>query len=125
MTLLELTIVILVLLGLISVLFMGARAWKRGSDRAMCLTNIQMFQKAVRGYSNMYGHNAGDNVVSLQDKLVGAGTFFEHEPVCPGGGTYIFGGTFGQDTIPPMGELYLNCSYGATHGHQPAASTDW
>ncbi|MBC7981098.1 MAG: prepilin-type N-terminal cleavage/methylation domain-containing protein, partial [Armatimonadetes bacterium] len=34
MTLLELTVVILVLLSLISILFIGARAWKKGSDRA-------------------------------------------------------------------------------------------
>ncbi len=33
MTLLELTVVILVLLSLIGILFIGARAWKRGSDR--------------------------------------------------------------------------------------------
>lgn len=31
MTLLELTVVILVLLSLISILFIGARAWKKGS----------------------------------------------------------------------------------------------
>ena len=34
MTLIELTVVILVLLSLISILFVGARAWKKGSDRA-------------------------------------------------------------------------------------------
>ena len=37
MTLIELTVVILVLLSLISILFVGARAWKRGSDRAGCI----------------------------------------------------------------------------------------
>ncbi len=34
MTLLELTVVILVLLSLISILFIGARAWKKGSAPA-------------------------------------------------------------------------------------------
>ena len=48
MTLLELTVVILVLLSLISVLFIGARAWKKGSDRAACILNIRNFQQAVR-----------------------------------------------------------------------------
>lgn len=37
MTLLELTVVIMVLLSLISILFIGARAWKRGSDRTGCI----------------------------------------------------------------------------------------
>jgi type II secretory pathway pseudopilin PulG len=50
MTLLELTVVILVLLSLITILFIGAQAWKRGSDRAICIINIQNVQKGVRGY---------------------------------------------------------------------------
>ena len=41
MTLLELTVVILVLLSLISILFIGARAWKKGSDRAANIMNIR------------------------------------------------------------------------------------
>ena len=49
MTLLELTVVILVLLSLISILFIGARAWKKGSDRAGCIMNIRNVQQAVRG----------------------------------------------------------------------------
>ena len=40
MTLLELTVVILVLLSLISILFVGARAWKKGSDRSANIMNI-------------------------------------------------------------------------------------
>ena len=39
MTLLELTVVILVLLSLITILFVGARAWKRGSDRSANIMN--------------------------------------------------------------------------------------
>ena len=41
MTLLELTVVILVLLSLISILFIGARAWKKGSDRAASILTIR------------------------------------------------------------------------------------
>ena len=46
MTLLELTVVILVLLSLISILFIGARAWKKGSDRAGCIMQIRNVQLA-------------------------------------------------------------------------------
>jgi len=53
MTLLELTVVILVLLSLIAILFVGARAWKRGSDRAGCIMNIRNVQQAARGHMNM------------------------------------------------------------------------
>ena len=55
MTLLELTVVILVLLSLISILFIGARAWKKGSDRSANILNIRNVQQAVRGYANMNG----------------------------------------------------------------------
>ncbi len=53
MTLLELTVVILVLLSLISILFIGARAWKKGSDRSANIMNIRNTQQAMRGHQNM------------------------------------------------------------------------
>ncbi len=55
MTLLELTVVILVLLSLISILFVGARAWKKGSDRSANIMNIRNCQQAMRGEENMKG----------------------------------------------------------------------
>ena len=54
MTLLELTVVILVLLSLISILFIGARAWKKGSDRAANILNIRNVQQAVRAHCRMF-----------------------------------------------------------------------
>ncbi len=53
MTLLELTVVILVLLSLISILFVGARAWKKGSDRSANIMNLRNCQQAMRGHQNM------------------------------------------------------------------------
>lgn len=53
MTLIELTVVILVLLSLISVLFIGAKAWKDGADRANCVVYIGQYQKGVRSWANM------------------------------------------------------------------------
>ena len=55
MTLLELTVVILVLLSLISILFVGARAWKKGSDRSANIMNIRNTQQAMRGHENLRG----------------------------------------------------------------------
>lgn len=59
MTLLELTVVILVLLSLISILFVGARAWKKGSDRSANLMNLRNCQQAMRGHQNMRNLNPG------------------------------------------------------------------
>lgn len=60
MTLLELTVVILVLLSLISILFVGARAWKKGSDRSANIMNIRNTQQAMRGHENMRELVPGD-----------------------------------------------------------------
>ena len=77
MTLLELTVVILVLLSLISILFIGARAWKKGSDRAGCILNIRNTQQAVRGYMNMK-----DNTVPATTDIFGDAAYLK-SPLCP------------------------------------------
>jgi hypothetical protein len=46
LTLIEVTLVIAVLLGLISVLFIGVSAYKEGSNRSKCILNISNVQKA-------------------------------------------------------------------------------
>lgn len=125
MTLLEMTVVILVLLSLITVLFFGAQAWKRGSDRALCIIHIQNAQKGVRSYANLYGFSPGSNAPNLQSQIFGLGRFIEATPVCPGGGTYAFGATYGVDTIPPMGSLYLSCDLATSDQHVPASTSDW
>ena len=120
-TLLELTVVILVLLSLISILFIGARAWKMGADRAGCVMNIRNVQQGVRSYANVNGKSPGDTVASLYTDVIGAGKFVEKTPTCPGGGTYTNGGT----SVPAVGALYLTCNLAPSDGHAPAAYADW
>ncbi|MFM2198474.1 MAG: hypothetical protein RLZZ505_1906 [Verrucomicrobiota bacterium] len=125
MTLLELTVVILVLLSLISILFIGAQAWKRGSDKAMCIVQIQNVQKGVRSFSNLYGYSPSQSVAGLQMRVIGLGKFIEETPECPGSGSYSFGVTYGADTIPPVGELYMSCSLAGPQGHIPSNFSEW
>jgi len=124
-TLLEMTVVIFFMIALVSILFLGAQAWKRGSDRALCIIQIQHMQKGVRSYANLYGFIPGSNAPGLQSKIIGLGRFVEATPVCPGSGTYTFGQTYGVDTIPPLGEVYMECSLSGTQQHAPNASPDW
>ncbi|MES2659131.1 MAG: hypothetical protein V4689_10980 [Verrucomicrobiota bacterium] len=119
------TVVILVMLTLISVLFFGAKAWKRGSDRALCIVMINNVQKGVRSFSNLHGYGPGDNATNLQNQVIGMGRFVETTPSCPGNGTYSFGVAFGNDTIPPIGELYMQCSLAAADNHEPDDHSDW
>lgn len=125
MTLLELTVVILVLLSLITLLFIAAQAWKRGADRAICIMNIQNVQKGVRAYQNLYGYGPGSTVSDLKSQIIGYGRFVETTPVCPGGGNYTFGGENGEDVIPPMGSLYMECDLSLSDLHEPNLTIDW
>jgi len=95
MTLLELTVVILVLLSLISILFIGARAWKKGSDRSANILNVRNIQQAVRGLQNTKEKSATDIVVMAE--IFGTGAYLV-QPIPPkasGVTAYTFGTTFG------------------------------
>lgn len=124
-TLLELTVVILVLMSLISLLFVGARAWKRGSDRAQCIIQIRNVQKGVRCYANFHGLDPGSNAPNLQSQVIGFGRFIEQTPECPGSGVYGYGSVHGIETIPPLGALYMDCSLAGNDGHMPEDPADW
>jgi prepilin-type N-terminal cleavage/methylation domain-containing protein len=117
MTLLELTVVILVLLSLISILFIGARAWKKGSDRAACVITIRNVQQMIRSYQNLndepFGATIDVFVIANEFQLSNIGT-------CPGGGDYDHAGT-----IPPVGTLVMTCSLAGSDGHVPDDYYGW
>ncbi len=125
MTLLELTVVILVLLSLISILFVGARAWKKGSDRAGCIMNIRNVQQAVRGHANM--NNLAVDVDLPATVIYGDSTetaansnVYMKTPKCPANGTYTPAGN-----VPATGTLYITCTLAADAQHEPAEHTTW
>ena len=118
MTLLELTVVILVLLSLISILFVGARAWKKGSDRSANIMNLRNTQQAMRGHENM-----------RTDTTVTAFTQTDLEnymkfPAAVATVTYTAG-----TVITPIGTLWLTASadglVGADYGPAAGATADW
>ena len=121
MTLLELTLVILMMLTLIGILAIGARTWKKGTDRSTCIMNLQLVQKGVRSFSNLYGYEPGASVAGLESQVIGNGRFVERVPLCPSSGVYASGG----DVVPAMGSLYFNCSLAGTGEHQPSSFDDW
>ena len=125
MTLLEMTVIILVILSLISILFVGARAWKRGSDRTLCIMNIRNVQQGVRAYSILYGFSAGGNAPGLKAKIIGLGRYVETDPACPSTGTYNYGGILGEETIPDYGQLYMGCDKKTTDDHVPNEFANW
>jgi prepilin-type N-terminal cleavage/methylation domain-containing protein len=125
MTLLELTVVILVLLSLISILFIGARAWKKGSDRAGCIMNIRNIQQAVRGDQNMKGKTFGDTGL-VAATIIGASGYITTAPTCPGDkSAYTIAAA---TTYPAESVLYAACGNADAvikAEHIPADYTGW
>lgn len=135
MTLLELTVVILVLLSLIAILFIGARAWKKGSDRAGCIMNIRNVQQAVRGHMNMNGLTvvpastliysapavAADPAATPPVVAVAAVDGYLPGPSCPAQGAY----TYTAGAAAPPGTIILACSLATTEDHIPTGTSTW
>ena len=126
MTLLELTVVILVLLSLIAILFIGARAWKRGSDRAGCLMNIRNLQQAMRGDQNMR-NSAPGGAGLLQTNIIGANGYITNAPTCPTDKTTTYTLT-ADGNYPALGALYATCKQATeklNHVFDATTTTDW
>lgn len=124
MTLLELTVVILVLLSLISILFIGARAWKKGSDKAGCIMNIRNVQQAVRSWQNMNAKNVGDAYV-ISDDIIGTGLFVETTPVCPSETDATPDNYTILTAVPDVGTLVMTCTLASSEGHVPDSIAGW
>lgn len=118
MTLIEVTVVIAVLLGLISVLFLGVSAYKEGSDRAMCIQNIYRVQTAMRVACNYNELVPGSEYEGLKDIVIGEALYITNEPVCPSNGTY----EYLEGVIPATGVTFLSCT---VEGHVPKSTVGW
>ena len=121
LTLIEVTLVIAVLLGLISVLFIGVSAYKEGSNRAKCILNISNVQKAVRSYQNLYELSPGGTLASTT--IIGTGKMLETSPVCSStGGAYTY-----LSVVPAVGTAYVTCALAGTDEsqHNPTSLTGW
>lgn len=120
LTLLEISIVILTLFTLIAVLFVGAQAYKKGSDRSSCILNIRNVQQALRHFQNTNLLNIGDSV-SASSIYQNNNSAYLRPPSCPGGGTYTL-----SSTIPDYSTPALTCSLsGNPAQHAPQNTDGW
>lgn len=135
-TLLELTVVISVLISLASLLVTGARAWKRGSDRAGCLLTMRHVQVALRSYQNMNLYNFGqtappeNGTSDIVEHLMSKGYLNDRQYqqalgniTCTGGGHYT---REAPDQFPALGTPYLACSLSPEpENHEPLNHEQW
>ncbi len=96
----------LIILQLISILFVGARAWKRGSDRAACLMNQRAIVSQLSNYCAQHDLKPGDPI-QLDEALSS-----ETKSNCPSGGQLQI-----ADTMPEPGEDYVTCPHDWDFGH--------
>ena len=119
MTLVEVTVVILILLTLITILFIGANIYKRGADRTACILNINSIHKAIRVEQNYKGKKTGVDKIKWND-LFGSGKYLETEPLCPAdSGIYTI-----EDHYPPAGTAGAVCKNNGKNGISPTGIQD-
>ena len=120
MTLIEITVVILVLLTLISVLFIGANIYKKGADRAACVLNIRNVHQAVRANQNLQGINTG-TALDMAGSIYSAegAERYLTQPTCPSAG-----GAYAPETnYPVIGTAAVTCvQFGASTEDEITAS---
>ena len=101
--------------GAVPVLFIGARAWKKGSDRSACILNVRNVQQAVRAHQNMNMIKEGEKID--WDKIFGDDGFLPVKPVCPTHGAYKV-----LDKIPKPGNTVFTCP---NEDHAPDNVDNW
>ncbi len=117
-TLIEITLVVGVLLGLIGVAWVGVGTYKEGANRAICIHQMANVQTAMRSYCNLNQLIPGQPIMDLKKQLIHESKFFASAPFCPSGGIY----SFHDDEVPPIGTIYMSCSL---VGHKPREFNGW
>lgn len=118
LTLVEVTLVVTVLLGLIGVAFAGLSAYKEGANRAICIHQVANVQKAMRSYCHFQELESGQAIPDLKKRLIEESKFFAEAPICPSGGTYVFH----AGEVPHVGTLFMRCSI---MDHAPKEFGSW
>jgi len=100
----------------IPTLFIGARAWKRGADRAQCIMLQREVQAVVRSHQaeNQLEPGSALDVEAVMAKLGGKTL------ACPSGGTITI-----SDTVPATGELACECPHALELQHKPTDHGNW
>lgn len=123
-TLIEITLVISLILGLIAVLVIGAQAYHKGTQKARCAMNVNTAQKAVRSYANLNEINPGEPYgtgLIAEDVLVGPGKVLEEKPMCDA--TAPYSGWDGTH-VPIIGVVAIYCNTYLIE-HLPKDTSGW
>lgn len=122
-TLIEITLVLALILGLIAILIVSIRSYLMHADRTRCILTITDTQKAVRSEANAYELNIGAPFPT--SRLVPA--YFATLPRCPSTNSN-YQNLFSQ--VPAYGTLYFRCATIMTvnsgvRNHNPDPDNKW
>jgi len=100
----------------IPTLFIGARAWKTGADRAACIMLQREIQTTIRDHQTENDLEPGSplDVAAVMAKLG------QTAIACPAGGIITI-----SDTVPAPGELACECPHADDLGHKPSDYSNW
>ncbi|HSJ03284.1 MAG: type II secretion system protein [Verrucomicrobium sp.] len=115
-TLIEVSLVIALLLGLIAIVFLGLGSYRAGADQAKCKMQLATIQKSVRSYANYQNLAVGDPI-----PVAAAGSYMTTLPVCPSdGSTPTVTGT-----VPAIGVAFATCAVTGPPSHALTGIADW
>jgi len=117
-TLIEVTLVVGVLLGLIGVTWVGVGSYKEGANRALCVHQVANVQKAMRSYCHLQELQSGQPIPDLKKRLIEDSKFFASAPFCPSGGV----SSCHEKEVPHVGTLFMRCSIAE---HAPKSVHGW
>lgn len=121
-TLIETTLVVSILLGLITVVFIGVGSYREGVNRAQCIKNVANAQQALRSFCNIYEIEAGESHPDMREKLIGSGKMIPVTPHCPSYGFYSIVTDTEGGVIPGPGIQFMECSIA---DHKPSTTSGW
>lgn len=119
-TLIEISVVIALILGLIVVVFLGLGSYREGANQVTCRMQLTAVQKAIRSYANLTNLKITDPLPESTVVFGGTPPVLAVKPVCPAGGLYTW-----QTTVPAIGVPYGDCT-GTTPVHTLAGTVaEW
>ncbi len=117
LTLVEVTLVVTVLLGLISIGLQGCRPTRRVPTGPSASTRSPTSRRRC-ALLPFPGTRIGTTHPDLKKRLIVDSKFFASAPFCPSGGTYVFH----EGAVPHVGTLFMRCSI---PDHAPKGTSSW
>ncbi len=104
----------LIALWVITIVTVGAGAWKKGSERAQCIMNQQVISAQLEAYCLDKNLKPGDPLEA--DEALESGT----NTSCPSGAQLVI-----TPVVPEQGQPFVSCPFEDGSGHSHSLTTEY